>query len=98
MASLTIVSDKDNVATTTCDLEAGTVIFSKQGGEEIIVPINVNLSLGHKVAIRSIPKGDLVIKYGESIGVATCDIAKGDHVHTHNVESQRGRGDLGEKA
>ncbi len=41
-----------------------------------------------------IPVGDGVIKYGEIIGRATCDIDVGDHVHVHNVESQRGRGDL----
>jgi altronate dehydratase small subunit len=35
-----------------------------------------------------------VRKYGEDIGLATVKINPGDHVHTHNIESQRGRGDL----
>jgi hypothetical protein len=35
-----------------------------------------------------------VIKYGSSIGVASAPIAAGSHVHTHNVASTRGRGDL----
>jgi altronate dehydratase small subunit len=34
-----------------------------------------------------------VIKYGETIGLATSDISPGEHVHVHNVEGQRGRGD-----
>ena len=35
-----------------------------------------------------------VIKYGSPIGVATATIPPGAHVHTHNVASARGRGDL----
>jgi hypothetical protein len=35
-----------------------------------------------------------VVKYGSSIGVATGEILPGAHVHTHNVASARGRGDL----
>ena len=49
---------------------------------------------GHKVALRAIAAGDPVIKYGSSIGLATSDIPAGAHVHTHNVASSRGRGDL----
>jgi hypothetical protein len=35
-----------------------------------------------------------VIKYGSPIGSASQAIAAGAHVHTHNVASTRGRGDL----
>jgi altronate dehydratase small subunit len=41
-----------------------------------------------------ISKGQDVLKYGEVIGQATQDISEGKHVHVHNVESLRGRGDL----
>ena len=40
---------------------------------------------GHKYARRTIAKGENVIKYGMPIGHTTCEIAKGEHVHTHNV-------------
>jgi altronate dehydratase small subunit len=53
-----------------------------------------NVPFAHKFAIRRIPKGDQVIKYGYSIGTATVDIEPGQHVHIHNTESNRGRGDL----
>jgi len=33
------------------------------------------------------------VKYGEPIGIATRDIRSGQHVHVHNLESARGRGD-----
>ena len=43
---------------------------------------------GHKVALRDIPKGRHVIKYGQVIGRATADIQKGDWVHSHNLRTQ----------
>jgi (2R)-sulfolactate sulfo-lyase subunit alpha len=45
--------------------------------------------LGHKIALLDIKKGQKVIEYGEIIGAATQDIAKGSHVHTHNIKSLR---------
>ena len=33
------------------------------------------------------------MKYGEEIGMASSDIQKGEHVHIHNLESMRARGD-----
>lgn len=42
---------------------------------------------GHKFALQDIKKGEKVIKYGMPIGVATCDIKKGEHVHTHNLKT-----------
>ena len=47
--------------------------------------VEVNLTDGHKYAIRDINLGENVIKYGNPIGHATCNIKKGDHVHSHNV-------------
>jgi (2R)-sulfolactate sulfo-lyase subunit alpha len=45
--------------------------------------------LGHKVALKDIKKGDTVIKYGNDIGKAVADIAKGHHAHVHNVKTKR---------
>ncbi len=39
---------------------------------------------GHKAAARPIAAGEPVIKYGIPIGIATCAIAAGEHVHVHN--------------
>ncbi len=49
--------------------------------------VEVNLQDGHKYALRDIAKGENIIKYGNPIGHATCDIKKGEHVHTHNVKT-----------
>ena len=40
---------------------------------------------GHKVALRAIPSGQMVIRYGQAIGRARGVIEAGDHVHTHNL-------------
>ena len=53
-----------------------------------------DIPFGHKFALRDIAQGELIIKYGEEIGVASRDIAQGTYVHVHNLDSMRGRGDL----
>ena len=46
---------------------------------------------GHKLALTSVPAGAPIRKYGQIIGIASKDIAAGEHVHTHNlvVEDRR---------
>ena len=44
-----------------------------------------DITAGHKAAVRLIPAGAEVIKYGQIIGFASNDIEPGRHVHTHNV-------------
>ncbi len=50
--------------------------------------VEVCLENGHKYARRDILKGENVIKYGFPIGVATANIKKGEHVHTHNLKTK----------
>ncbi len=49
--------------------------------------ISQALGLGHKLACRVIARGDKILKYGAPIGSATRDIAPGEHVHLHNMQS-----------
>ena len=49
--------------------------------------VDINLEDGHKYALRDISAGEDIVKYGNPIGHATCDIKKGEHVHTHNVKT-----------
>jgi len=49
--------------------------------------VQVNIEDGHKYALRDIKNGENIIKYGQPIGHATCDIKAGEHVHTHNVKT-----------
>ncbi|HEX5500226.1 MAG TPA: UxaA family hydrolase, partial [Thermomicrobiales bacterium] len=45
---------------------------------------------GHKVALRDIPAGGEVRRYGQIIGFATQDIQRGAHVHSHNLSVGEG--------
>lgn len=49
--------------------------------------VEVDLTNGHKKALKDIKSGEKIIKYGEAIGVATCSISAGEWVHTHNVKT-----------
>ena len=93
MNPVIVISDADNVATALEALEAGQVLAAA-GSLTVREPI----PRGHKIALRPIAVGAAVTKYGSQIGLATCDIPAGAHVHTHNVSSARGRGDLGPRS
>lgn len=88
-----IVDDRDNVATALAPIGKGVVIECGREDARGRVVLNEDIPYGHKFALVSIPPGGNVIKYGETIGRATCLIRPGDHVHVHNVEGLRGRGD-----
>ena len=49
--------------------------------------VEVRIEDGHKYAIRDIRAGENIVKYGQPIGHATANIAKGEHVHTHNLKT-----------
>lgn len=90
------VHDADNVATIFAEgIEKGVEIEVRdQGGHAQTLTVLDAIPYGHKVAIEDIPKDTLIKKYGEEIGIASHDIVKGEHVHVHNLDSMRGRGDL----
>jgi altronate dehydratase small subunit len=92
-----VLTEKDNVATAVENLSAGAEVRVSVGTKELVVKLVNAIQFGHKFALKGISQGGEVIKYGEVIGKAATDIAPGEHVHVHNVESQRGRGDLAVK-
>ncbi len=86
-----VIDDNDNVATNVADeIPKGTKVDING---MMIETLDV-IPYGHKMALQAIPKGGTVLKYALSIGSAVKDIHPGNHVHIHNVESNRGRGDL----
>lgn len=54
-------------------------------GEALGITLREAIDQGHKFALRAHAAGDVVTKYGLPIGVATRDIAPGEHVHSHNL-------------
>ena len=89
-----MMNEKDNVATLLTDADKNDVVQVRVREKLTEVRVQGKIQFGHKFAIREINKGENVIKYGEPIGQATQDIEEGQHVHVHNVESLRARGDL----
>jgi altronate dehydratase small subunit len=93
MSKAILLHPNDNVATALGDLVPGELANVGTGN----VKVSEAVPFGHKVALKNIASGAEIIKYGEVIGLALKDIASGGYVHIHNIESQRGRGDLQEK-
>ena len=89
-----MLSDKDNVATTLEGIEAGAAVSVRLGKEVRNIKTLESIPFGFKVAVEGIARGTNVVKYGESIGIASSTIKKGELVHIHNLEGARGRGDL----
>lgn len=77
------IQTQDNVAVALQNLSAGTVIHLAD--KEII--LKQDIPRGHKFAVKDIAVQENIIKYGYPIGHATCAIASGDYVHTHNVKT-----------
>jgi len=90
------INQQDNVATVIQDVSINqkVAIIDKDGNVLMVLNPRTSIELGHKIALRDITRGELVFKYGFPIGKATVNIKLGSHVHIHNIESQKGRGDL----
>ena len=57
--------------------------------KDIEVVARSDIPIGHKVALKDYREGDTVIKYGVDIGKVVKPIAKGEHLHVHNVKTKR---------
>jgi altronate hydrolase len=82
-SSFLILHPEDEIAIAKVNTGAGSEIHV--GGPHGAVQTLESIEIGHKVAIRPIPAGAPVRKFGQVIGFAEHDIAPGEWVHTHNV-------------
>jgi (2R)-sulfolactate sulfo-lyase subunit alpha len=82
---------EDDVGVAVEDLKKGSKVgvVTLEGKAVGAVRILHNIPLGHKVALRDLPRDKPVIKYGRPIGKAIAAVARGAHVHTHNVKTLR---------
>ncbi|WHY92579.1 UxaA family hydrolase [Neobacillus cucumis] len=92
-SSCIVMSSKDNVATLLRNVKQGESISIIVAGISRTILMKEDVKFGHKVAIEPILNGEYIVKYGESIGAANQLIEPGEHVHIHNLEGIRGRGD-----
>ena len=81
----------DTVAVAVVDLKAGQALEGRSldTNEALRAKANMDIPLGHKVALKDFKVGDTVIKYGCDIGKVVQPIKAGDHVHVHNVKTKR---------
>jgi hypothetical protein len=80
-----VLDPSDTVATLLADVEKGGTVLLK--GAAGVIAAREALPFGHKIAIREMKGNDPVLKYGQSIGIATTVIHTGDWVHVHNMSS-----------
>ena len=88
MKAFVKIHPADNVAVALSPLAAGTPVDT----DGSILELREDIPQGHKFALKDIPSGAQIIKYGSPIGTATEDISCGSWVHTHNIRT--GLGDL----
>ena len=88
--------EKDNVSVAVVDCSSSTTLNVQAPNNKPTYTIEPtsDIQFGHKIALRELNEGDIIIKYGRPIGRATASILLGDLVGIHNIEGLRGRGDL----
>ncbi len=90
MAALFLIAHAaDSVGIALGDLALGEAVGD--------ISLTAAIPAGHKFSLRAIALGDPVIKLGHAIGLASADIATGEHVHSHNLRfaGQADRADIG---
>jgi (2R)-sulfolactate sulfo-lyase subunit alpha len=81
----------DNVGVAVVDVKAGQEIEGRDlvSNKTLRATANMDIPLGHKIALKEFKTGDTVTKYGCDIGRVVAPIRAGDHVHVHNVKTKR---------
>jgi altronate dehydratase small subunit len=92
-----IMHPTDNVATAVEEIQDGEEVAIPVVGTALTLRAIEAIPFGFKIALQEIPQGQIIRKYGETIGTASQPIARGALVHIHNLEGTRARGDLAKK-
>lgn len=77
------IAEEDDVAVALVSLDTGAVV---QVGDQL-VRLRDRIERGHKFAVRAVAAGAKVHRYRAPFGIATREIALGEHVHVHNVKT-----------
>lgn len=89
-----IIATADNVGTVVGNEAPARATIPIIGAASGSIEVQTAIPHGHKVALKPLPSGAEVVKYGVAIGRLVAAVNAGEHVHIHNLESLRGRGDL----
>ena len=88
MAKFIKIHENDNVAVALETIAQGETITV----DDVTVTTVNEIPAGHKFALKDLPVGTPVVKYGFKIGNTTADVKAGEWIHTHNLKT--GLGDL----
>ena len=82
---------QDDVGVAVADLKKGASMgaVTLEGKKVGSIKLRDKIPLGHKVAMRDLAQDAPVIKYGRPVGKTIKAIARGAHVHTHNVKTSK---------
>lgn len=91
MIQFLLHDERDTVGVAVVDIKAGQQATGRplHGTAKLKVKAQMDILLGHKIALQDFKPGDTVIKYGEDIGKIVAPIKKGEHVHVHNLKTKR---------
>lgn len=85
-------SHEDSVGVAVVEgIEAGAELtgWVMDNDETITVQALDPIPIGHKIALADLAEGDTVIKYGHDVGRMVAAVARGGHVHVHNMKTKR---------
>lgn len=83
IAPLILLHPDDNILVCVKQIRAGDEINIEQD----IIASPIDIGVGHKVARFALESGAKVYRYGAPIGSMIEAVAKGHHVHMHNMKS-----------
>ena len=91
MIKFLVHNPADMVGVAVADIKAGETVTGKiqDSNNTLEIKSVSDIPLGHKIALKDIAAGELVIKYHVPIGKTVQAIKKGEHVHTHNLKTER---------
>ena len=83
-----LMNAADNVVTTVEEIAKGEDVCYIDGSACVTLKAKEDIPYCHKVALKDLPEGGEVIKYGESLGRLVCTVAKGCWVNDQNLKSE----------
>ena len=89
---LLVHDHRDNVGVVVVEgLEPGTEMLCVVTADDsdFRLAARAAVAIGHKIALVDLEPGDTVVKYGQDIGRIVVPVAKGEHVHVHNLKTKR---------
>ena len=91
MIQFLVHEKRDTVGVAVVDVKSGQSLEGRSLDSNGVVKAkaNMDIPLGHKIALKDLKVGDTVIKYGCDIGKVVQPVKAGDHVHVHNVKTKR---------